>query len=149
SRLSKSHTHAAERTSRRKSRRIDVYTTEQFTGPLPHPAILEKYEHTLPGSADRILGMAEKQATHRRELELKVVRSNIRNEVAGILVTFAITMTSIGGSIWLIAHDKQVAGFLTMISTLLTLVYNFYSKNKTEKESIEKLKKLDTAKSSA
>ncbi len=32
---------------------------EQFLGPLPHPNILEGYEKLLPGTADRIISMAE------------------------------------------------------------------------------------------
>lgn len=140
SRISKSKSSLREKQSRRKSRSLDVSISEQFTGPLPHPVILERYEQTLSGAADRIMSMAENQAKHRRELEDRVVKSNVRNEIMGILVTFIITMFCISGSIYLIAADKQVAGFLTMLSTLLTLVYNFYSKNKTEKETIEKMK---------
>jgi uncharacterized membrane protein len=31
----------------------------QFSGPLPAPEILQRYETILPGSAERILAMAE------------------------------------------------------------------------------------------
>ena len=34
----------------------------EFSGPLPHPEILAKYEDILPGAATRILEMAEEQA---------------------------------------------------------------------------------------
>jgi len=32
---------------------------QSFSGPLPTPAILEQYDHLLPGAAERILSMAE------------------------------------------------------------------------------------------
>ena len=32
-----------------------------YSGPLPHPADLEKFERISPGAADRILGMAERE----------------------------------------------------------------------------------------
>jgi len=41
------------------------------SGPIPHPIILRQYEELLPGAADRIIKMAEKQAEHRQELEKK------------------------------------------------------------------------------
>ena len=38
----------------------------RFSGPLPHPEDLAKYEQVLPGAADRIISMAEQQAAHRQ-----------------------------------------------------------------------------------
>ncbi|MBI1739603.1 MAG: DUF2335 domain-containing protein [Acidobacteriales bacterium] len=49
----------------------------RFSGPLPHPEDLAKYEQVLPGSADRIIRMAERQAEHRQNLEKTVVLSNV------------------------------------------------------------------------
>jgi hypothetical protein len=49
----------------------------RFSGPLPHPEDLAKYEQVLPGSADRIISMAEQQAEHRRNLEKSVILSNV------------------------------------------------------------------------
>lgn len=133
----------ANKLSRRTLHRIDVYASEEFSGPLPHPVILERYERTLPGAADRILAMAERQSEHRRHIEERVLKANIRNEISGILVTFLISMTAIGGSIYLIATEKQVAGFLTMLSTLLTLMYNFYARTKWQKENQQKMKEAE------
>lgn len=35
--------------------RLHIEQVEQYSGPIPHPSIVERYERTLPGSADRIL----------------------------------------------------------------------------------------------
>jgi uncharacterized membrane protein len=45
----------------------------RFSGPLPHPEDLAKYEQVLPGAADRIIRMAEQQAAHRQNLERAVI----------------------------------------------------------------------------
>ena len=52
-----------------------IVTSEQavFRGPVPPPEVLAGYEATLPGAADRILAMAERQSRHRQELETTVV----------------------------------------------------------------------------
>lgn len=42
---------------------------ERYSGPIPQAAELGQYEGVLPGLADRIVTMAEKQAKHRRRLE--------------------------------------------------------------------------------
>lgn len=49
----------------------------RYSGPLPKPEDLAKYEQVLSGSADRIIRMAERQAEHRQKLEKVVVESNV------------------------------------------------------------------------
>ena len=41
----------------------------EFRGPIPPPEIISGYEAIIPGAADRILAMAEKQSQHRQEME--------------------------------------------------------------------------------
>lgn len=40
-------------------------TTEYYTGPLPHPDALKKYDEFMPGLAERIVRMAEKEQAYR------------------------------------------------------------------------------------
>ena len=46
-----------------------IVEARSFSGPHPPPEILREYEAVLPGSADRIFTMAEKQQDHRIRLE--------------------------------------------------------------------------------
>jgi uncharacterized membrane protein len=46
-----------------------VLQAASFSGPLPPSPMFREYEDALPGAADRILGMAERQAEHRQEWE--------------------------------------------------------------------------------
>lgn len=46
-----------------------VFFSFEHSGPLPLPNILKGYEEALPGSADRILQIAEKNADSRREID--------------------------------------------------------------------------------
>lgn len=43
------------------------------SGPIPSPEVFREYEDILPGSADRILAMAELQQAHRHSLESDVI----------------------------------------------------------------------------
>ena len=56
-----------------------------FSGPLPPPEILAQYEQILPGAADRLFMMAERQAAHRMELETTVVKGNVLAQHRGVL----------------------------------------------------------------
>lgn len=49
--------------------RDSVVEAAWFSGPLPPPTMYGEYERTLPGSAERILVMAEKEQDHRIEWE--------------------------------------------------------------------------------
>ncbi len=44
---------------------------------------MEHYERVMPGSANRILAMAESQTGHRQQLETTVVTGNIESERRG------------------------------------------------------------------
>ncbi len=46
---------------------------EGYSGPLPHPAILEKFDALIPNGAERIMAMVEAEQRHRHELEQKIV----------------------------------------------------------------------------
>ena len=48
-----------------------VRVSEKFAGPIPPPPVMKQYEEILPGSADRILKMAENQSEHRQWMEKK------------------------------------------------------------------------------
>ena len=44
-----------------------------FSGPVPHPDVLERYEDIVTGAADRIIALAEREAAHRHEMEHKAI----------------------------------------------------------------------------
>lgn len=110
--------------------------SEYFNGPLPHPEIFERYEETLPGAADRIIRMAEKQSLHRQQLELKVICSNIDNEKRGMYLAFSITMIFVIGGFCLILLNKNIAGYTALISTFGFHIYNYLSQKKKEPTNI-------------
>lgn len=47
-----------------------VVTAGSYTGPIPHPAILQQYEQVLPGAAQEIVQMAVREQAHRPKSRL-------------------------------------------------------------------------------
>jgi len=70
-----------------------VAVAERHSGPIPHPDVLAGYEQVLPGSAERIVRMAEKNQDHQITIETKVLnakRSEIHaGQACAVLVVFA------------------------------------------------------------
>ena len=50
----------------------------QYSGPIPPPEIFRGYEEVLPGSAERILKMTERQLEHRITTENKQLDHSIK-----------------------------------------------------------------------
>ena len=81
-----------------------------FAGPLPPSEVLEKYNQAMPGLAERIIKMAEQQATHRQLLERAVVESNASVQKVGPYLGFVVAMTAVVGGIVLVLHGKDGYG---------------------------------------
>lgn len=115
----------------------------RFSGPLPPPEDLAKYEQILPGAADRIIRMAEQQAAHRQGLETVVVGANAAIQKWGLASAFIIAMSAIWGGIWLSLRGMSGAGLTAIIGALVALVGVFvYGKSEQKKELTKKSEEL-------
>lgn len=91
-----------------------------FSGPIPPPGILDKYNQILPGAADRILSMAEKEQGHRQKMQEKLVDAQVtdinqeRSErKLGQIFGFSIGVISIiSGSVTAILGSPWAGGFI-------------------------------------
>ena len=81
-----------------------------FSGPLPPPEILAKYNEALPGLAERIICMAEQQAKHRQSIEKTVIDSNAFVQKVGPFLGFVVAMTAVIGGTILVLKGKDGYG---------------------------------------
>ncbi|MGV3095483.1 DUF2335 domain-containing protein [Staphylococcus borealis] len=91
------------------------------SGPLPDPEDFKKYEEVLPGSANRIMEMAEKNQQHRMNLEIveqeKYYKSNDSITTKGINSSTIISIAGIIGSVVLGVFGKEwAAGIIGTLS---------------------------------
>ena len=87
--------------------------------------MLEHYERVLPGAAERILGLAEMQAGHRRHLETAVVESDVRRAARGQLLAFGLAVITILGGLVLIGFGQPVGGLASVVLATASLVTTF------------------------
>jgi uncharacterized membrane protein len=123
-----------------RDREIGVSTkVEQFSGPLPPPAILEQYNNVVPGAAERILKMAEEQSNHRRSLEQKVISSDVDNARLGMVFGFIIGLVAILAGVYIVIIDKNNQGYFLSLGAIVALVGVFvYGRKKKEQRLEEK-----------
>jgi uncharacterized membrane protein len=92
-------------------------TAASFSGPIPPPDLLGNYERICPGSADRIIKMAEREGEHRRSLEQAIVNAEIEEGVRdsnearrGQVCALFITMTAIVLGAYVALQGREIAG---------------------------------------
>jgi uncharacterized membrane protein len=92
-----------------------------FSGPIPLPTHLREYEQVLPGSADRIVAMAEAEAHHRRTSEGRLIRLSEWGLVAALLIA----LVGMIGGLYVTLRGKSLEGMGTIGVTIVALVTVF------------------------
>jgi uncharacterized membrane protein len=114
-----------------------------FSGPLPPPGMLERYNSVIPNGADRIMKMAEEQAKHRQSLETSVINANLKAQERGQRHAVAVVVVGLAGGVTLIALGKDVAGYVSIIGSLSTMAGVFllarHAQKKERRESMDRL----------
>ena len=85
-----------------------------YSGPLPPPGVLQEFERVLPGAAERIFVMAEKQLEHRMSMEKTVVEGGTKRANLGIYAAVAIEGMFLATSCYL-AHLGLTADALKVV----------------------------------
>jgi uncharacterized membrane protein len=96
----------------------------RHSGPLPPPDDFIIYESALPGSAERILAMAEKEQSHRHEIDRQISRSDVREhrrigrgQLFGLLVVICCCLVAA----FAIYHQQPVVASVVMGTTIVAL----------------------------
>lgn len=127
----------SQQTSR--SALVQVEAHAVFSGPLPPPELLERYNQVLPGAAERIIAMAEKQSSHRQNIEKEVISGNVFSQKMGLILGFALAMTAIAGGIWLASKGMATEGLAMILSALAAPAGVFvYAKHQQREELVKK-----------
>lgn len=117
----------SKQTSHRVERRIE----QHFSGPIPPPHILAKYDEISGGGfANRIVTMAESEQGHRHDIEKTMVRSAISSESRGQNFAFLLCLAIIAVSFVMIFVGKEVIGSIFAGSTMIGLAYVFITGKK-------------------
>jgi uncharacterized membrane protein len=96
-----------------------------YSGPIPDPDMLAQFEHVLPGSADRLLRMAEKEQDHRHEDQRRRTGAEVFQRKGGLMSATVICLLVAGGGIYLLGLGRNIEGFVALIGSLGVLAASF------------------------
>jgi len=105
---------------------ITLTKTVSFSGPIPPPEILEKYNKVTPNGGEKILQMAEKQLEHRIHLENYVIKEELnqskRGQIFGFVLAIVVLLFVLVLSI--LGHEMvaSILGGTTMIGLVAVFV---------------------------
>jgi uncharacterized membrane protein len=114
-------------------------TVVSYSAPIPPASEFQKYEAVLPGSADRILGMAERQSKHRHSIEKTLVFFQSASSFLGMILAFILALAGIIAGSYLLLNNKPIEGFTALLTPLGIITSAFiYNQNKNKEENPKK-----------
>ncbi|MFN7543319.1 MAG: DUF2335 domain-containing protein [Acidobacteriota bacterium] len=123
---------------------IAISRTEAFSGPLPPPSVLRDYEEFVPGSAERIIAMAEKQGDHRRRLESEhlaigrlVIEKSFAEARAGQVCAVIVCFLFLAAGIYLAIDGREIAASVIGGAGMAAIVTAFLTSRKDSADSYE------------
>lgn len=112
-----------------------IVLQEQYSGPLAHPRIVAGYEQFLPGSADRILSMTERQQQHRIQQEDRGQQAAIERDKNAMNRGFLLALALMIVSALAINLGSDLVGFGMVATSVVSLAGVFlYSHHSTKQE---------------
>jgi|SRR3989344_2846902 len=113
---------------------VVVHHSESFSGPLPPPEVLRRFDEVVPGAAERIIRMAEGQFAHRVDLEKRVIKSDIARSRWGQIFAFVIALVGLAVAAIVSIYGSQWAGSIIGGGTLVSLagVFLYGSKGRSK-----------------
>ncbi len=117
---------------------------EQYSSPIAPPKIIAGYEQYLPGSADRILIMAEQQQSHRMKLEARGQAAAIQRDKRAMYLGAGLSLALMLISLAVILSGFDVAGLGMIAVSAVSLAGVFlYSHRSVRNELRDKREALD------
>jgi uncharacterized membrane protein len=104
-----------------------IATQTGWSGPLPSPDALDKFNQIIPNGADRIVAMAEREQTHRIDTESRGLTATIAEAKRGQYLGAGISLMALAGAAftaYIGAHWSVSVAFigLTILGVVRALI---------------------------
>ncbi|MDQ7785770.1 MAG: DUF2335 domain-containing protein [Desulfomonilaceae bacterium] len=109
-----------------------------FSGPLPPPAVLEKYNQAVENGAERVFKQFEITSEHTRQMDWYLVRAGVRESVLGQIFGFAIGLAAMTASCYAISQGAETAASVIGGTTVIGLVTVFVLGRKSSRKDDER-----------
>lgn len=96
-----------------------------YSGPIPPPGALEHYESISPGSANRIILMAEEEAKHTHKMNEKIFNTKAREVFLGQIIGFVVVTMALCAACFAVAYGDSTTASVIGGSTIIALATVF------------------------
>lgn len=103
-----------------------IIRSEMYSGPIPPPEALARYEEIQPGAADRILKMAEKQQEHRMALETKAIGGQVDQSKRGQIFGFILVFVCIAVAVFFAIYFGMTSFAVTFLCVTMVSVVGLF-----------------------
>lgn len=100
-----------------------------YSGPLPPPTVLAGYDQVVPGAAERILQMAERNQSHQIAMESGALEASKRDVRTGQIFALIVTLTALALAGFVASRGSPWVGGLIGVSAVGTLALAFLKGN--------------------
>ncbi len=116
---------------------VTFQKSEMFSGPVPHPEIIERYEKIYPGAAKQIFEEYDRQVLHRHSLEKSLVKTDNIKSILGVVFGFVLAMSALVGGVVVVIFKgiSLFAGGLSFSGLALLVLAFTTTRNKKENKS--------------
>jgi uncharacterized membrane protein len=117
-----------------------------YTGPLPHPEVLARFEEIYPGAAKIIFETFDAQSKHRMKLEERVVLGNVATQSRGQVFGFILAGMVIVGGLLAAVLKSDLRGYALVVVAGATLIgIAIWQRFRQEKERDKKVAALEAS----
>ena len=130
----------AQEREQRQSEQVEQQTAiaASFSGPLPPPSTLERYEQIAPGAAERVIAMAERNQAHRHALETAAVHHEIQISNRGQVCALIVALTGISAGAYIASLGQPVAGSGVVGGVIATIAVTYLKTHHDRRKEREK-----------
>jgi uncharacterized membrane protein len=114
-----------------------IKQSSTFRGPIPPPEVLKGYNDIIENGAERILTMAEKQSTHRMQLENHAIREELKQSRLGQVFGFILGIVGFGLATFLALYGHETIAGIFGTTTIIGLVTVFVLGKKSQHNDLE------------
>ena len=106
-----------------------VVKVSTYSGPLPPPNVLARYDQVVPGAAERILQMAERNQSHQIAIESGALEASKRDTRTGQILALIVTLMALILAAFVVSQGSPWVGGLIGVSAVGTLALAFLKGN--------------------
>lgn len=132
-----------------KAIRIEVrkaIVSESYSGPMPKPDHMDRYNQIVPGAAKDILEEFKANGAHSRKVELIAVKGAVDNDSRGQWMAFFLVALGFGLVAYLATINQGIVAGIVAGTLLVAVIAGFLSKKIfNAKESVDSSEVLETS----